>query len=222
MSQGDNQPRSQHGGMVRVVGEEERLWVVQAQKGDQNAFARLVEVYQVPVYSLAYRMLGNAIEAEDAAQEVFIRAYTRLDTCDPGRKFSSWILSIASHYCVDKLRRRKGDWVSIEEEAFSYKLLDRRPKPEEVTLQREQSAIIQGLMQRLPPQYRLVVALRYWHDLSYEEIAGMTQTTESAVKSRLHRARQMMAMMLGKIEASEGVQDASERRVREHALSGSF
>ena len=89
----------------------ESNWIQQARAGDQaasaDAFSRLVEAYQTPIYNLAYRMLGNRTEAEDAAQETFIRAYTRLDTYDPGRKFSSWLLSIASHYCVDVLRRRR-------------------------------------------------------------------------------------------------------------------
>lgn len=202
--------------------EQERLWVVQAQRGDQDAFAKLVEAYQMPVYNLAYRMLGNAAEAEDAAQEAFLRAYTKLDTCDPERKFSSWILSIASHYCVDRLRRRRGDCVSIEEDATARWLLDKRPRPEEQTLQREQSTMIRDLLARLPAQYRLVVSLRYWYDLSYEEIAGMTRTTESAVKSRLHRARQMMAMMLDGVEAGESVREHGERRVPENALSRCF
>lgn len=222
MNQGDDPPRSGREGMVRVAAEEERLWVLKAQKGDQNAFARLVEAYQAPIYNLAYRLLGNPTEAEDAAQEVFIRAYTKLDTCDPQRRFSSWILSIAAHYCVDRLRRRKGDWASLEDEAASFSLTDRQPRPEEVALQREQSAIIQDLLQRLPPSYRLVVTLRYWYDLSYEEIAAMTQSTESAVKSRLHRARQMMAAMLAQAEAGRGIQEANERRMEEHAVSRSF
>jgi|YNPNPStandDraft_1061719.scaffolds.fasta_scaffold70942_2 RNA polymerase sigma-70 factor (ECF subfamily) len=222
MNRGNDPPRWQHGGMVGVAAEEERLWVLKAQKGDQSAFTRLVEAYQAPVYNLAYRLLGNPAEAEDAAQEVFIRAYTKLDTCDPERRFSSWILSIAAHYCVDRLRRRKGDWVSIEEGATAFSLPDRRPKPEELALRREQSAIIQDLLQRLPPQYRLVVVLRYWYDCSYEEIAAMTQSTESAVKSRLHRARQMIAAMLAQIEAGKGIQEANERRMKEHAVSRSF
>lgn len=222
MSRGDDPPRLGRGGVVRMAADEERLWVLRAQKGDQNAFARLVEAYQAPVYNLAYRLLGNPAEAEDAAQEVFIRAYTKLDTYDPERRFSSWILSIAAHYCVDRLRRRKGDWVSIEGEATSTILSDRRPKPEEVALQREQGAIVQDLLQRLPPSYRLVVILRYWYDLSYEEIATMTQSTESAIKSRLHRARQMLAAMLAQAEAGRGIQEANERRMREHAVSRSF
>ena len=82
-------------------------WVREARTGDAAAFSKLVEAYQTPVYNLAYRMLGNAAEAEDAAQETFIRAYTRLNTYDPDRKFSSWLLAIASHYCIDVLRRRR-------------------------------------------------------------------------------------------------------------------
>ena len=86
---------------------DEQAWLEQASKGDKVAFGHLVEAYQTPVYNLAYRMLGNMVEAEDAAQETFIRAYTRLDTYDPTRKFSSWLLAITSHYCIDLLRKRR-------------------------------------------------------------------------------------------------------------------
>jgi len=87
--------------------EEEKVWIQRALAGDQDAFACLVEAYQTAVYNLAYRMLGNAVEAEDAAQEAFLKAYTRLKTYDSGRKFSSWLLAIASHHCIDRLRQRR-------------------------------------------------------------------------------------------------------------------
>ena len=82
-------------------------WLKKAQKGDDLAFSYLVEAYQRPVYNLCYRMLGNAGDAEDAAQETFIRAYKALHSYDPSRKFSTWLLSIASNYCIDQHRRRK-------------------------------------------------------------------------------------------------------------------
>src|SRR2546423_1352450 len=85
-------------------------------RGDRAAYSRLVEVYQVPVFNLAYRMLGDAHEAEDAAQETFLRAYTHLNSYQPDRKFSSWLLSITSHYCIDRLRRQRVNWMSLEEE----------------------------------------------------------------------------------------------------------
>ena len=121
--------RAIDGGGGGVAADVESVWIDDAQQGSDDAFARLVGAYQVPVYNLAYRMLGNASEAEDAAQETFLRAYRRLETYDSGYKFSSWILSIASHYCVDRLRRRRGNTLSMEESESSRWLPDERPRP---------------------------------------------------------------------------------------------
>jgi RNA polymerase sigma-70 factor, ECF subfamily len=205
-----------------VLGEQELTWVLQARKGDQSAFAKLVEAYQVPVYNLAYRMLGTPNEAEDAAQETFLRAYTHLESYDASRKFSSWILSIASHHCVDRLRRRRGNTVSMEEIMSWRWVPDDLPKPEEQTVQHEDRAVIRRLLDQLPGPYRLVIVLRYWNELSYEEMAEVTHTTESAVKSRLHRAREMMAVMLAAEQGGASVANHSGRRVPEHAMSRSF
>ncbi len=197
--------------------EQEQVWVLQARRGDPEAFAKIVEAYQVPVYNLAYRMLGNSAEAEDASQETFIRAYTRLETYDPTRKFSSWVLSIASHHCIDRLRRRRGGTISMEETLGQRWIPDEAPKPEEQTLKGEQRDMVCDLLADLPPQYRLALVLRYWHDLSYEEIAEMTDSSVSAIKSRLHRARGMVARRL---EERDGASAAKrgERRVRENAV----
>jgi RNA polymerase sigma-70 factor, ECF subfamily len=209
--------------MGAVVAGQEQSWVVRARQGDQEAFAKLVGVYQMPVFNLAYRMLGGSGEAEDAAQETFLRAYTALASYDPSRKFSSWILSIASHYCVDRLRRRRGGvHLSIEEDATAHWIPDERPLPEEETLEHEQRAAIQGLLAQLSSADRLVIVLRYWHDLSYDEIAEMTHTSESAVKSRLHRARALMAAQLDEDKATGNVAQSQGRRVPEHAMSRSY
>ena len=202
--------------------DEERLWVLRAQRGDQASFAKLVEAYQVPVYNLAYRMLGRATEAEDAAQETFLRAYKRLDTCDPQLKFSSWILSIASHYCVDRLRRRRGQTLSMEEIESWRWVPDERPRPEEQTLGRERAQVIRLLLDRLPVPYRLVIILLYWYDLSYEEIAEVTESTQSAVKSRLHRARRAMASMIADSPEVEAAAEHEGRRASENVLSRIF
>jgi RNA polymerase sigma-70 factor (ECF subfamily) len=168
--------------------------ITAARRGNMAAFTRLVEAYQRPVYNLAYRMLGNGPEAEEAAQETFLRAYTQLATYQPGRKFSSWLLSIASHYCIDLLRRRRMTWLSIEdEEAPEEMLASVEPGPEETMLQNEQETLVRKMLATLPPDYRLPVVLRYWNELSYEEIAEATHTTVSAVKSKLFRARAMLA-----------------------------
>jgi len=192
------------------------------QRGSKEAFAKLVEAYQAPVYNLAYRMLGNPTDAEDAVQETFLRAYKRFETYDASRKFSSWILSIASHYCVDRLRRRRGNWASWEELMSWRWVPDERPRPEERALQREQEDLVGHILDQLPPQYRLAIVLRYWYDYSYLEIAQITQSTQSAVKSRLHRARQMMAVKLAQAQAATPRKEPTERRISENALSRSF
>ena len=203
--------------------DQERAWVLATLGGDHDAFAKLVEVYQGPVYNLAYRMLGTAADAEDATQESFLRAYTRLDTYDPGRKFSSWILSVASHYCVDRLRRRRGRNVSMEDVRGWRWIPDDDPKPEEYAARHEREATIRRMLGDLPPQYRLVIVLRYWQDLSYEEIAEITESTQSAIKSRLHRARRMMAEMIREADPELGAaHDRGAWRSSENALSRSF
>ncbi len=174
----------------------EGLWVAQALRGDQRAFAQLVDIYKTAVYNLCYRMLGNAPEAEDAAQETFVRVYTHLKTYDPQQKLSSWILAVASHYCVDRLRRRRITWVSLDEGPAPEPVSAGVVHPEDVVMESESSAEIRHWLQLLPADYRLVITLRYWQDLSYTEIAEVTGASESAVKSKLHRARCMLAQQV--------------------------
>ncbi len=184
---------------------DEREWIRLAQEGDQTAFSRLVGAYQTPVYNLAYRMLGNRAEAEDATQETFLRAYTNLRSYDLQRPFSSWLLSIASHYCIDRLRRRRITWLSFEDEiAASDETGDTTEihlkgeflNPESVVARQEQETQIQHLLAALSPADRAAITLRYWYDYSYEEIARTLNMTVSAVKSRLHRARRDLAQMI--------------------------
>ena len=169
--------------------DQELLWLEQARRGDQAAFSRLVEAYQRPVYNLCYRMLSNAPEAEDAAQETFMRMYTKLHTYQPDRKLSSWVLSIASHYCIDRLRRRRGQWLSLDEEPVATTLPSQNRGPEDLAMRAESRDEVQRLVDMLPAAYRVPLILRYWHDLSYAEIAEVMGLTVQAVKSRLHRAR---------------------------------
>jgi RNA polymerase sigma-70 factor (ECF subfamily) len=174
---------------------EEQVWLEQARKGDKAAFGRLVEAYQGPVYNLAYRMLGNSGEAEEAAQEAFIRAYTRIHTYDSAHKFSTWLLSITSNYCIDLIRKRRATYLSIDEPLAPHPALqsDREKGPEAQLVTSEQNELIQSLLNELQPEYREAVVLRYWHELSYEEIAATMDTTVSAIKSRLFRARKQLA-----------------------------
>ena len=171
----------------------EARWLERARRGDEQAFAELVEAYQRPVFNLCYRMLGETGEAEDAAQESFLRAHHNMRRYDPTRSFSTWLLSIASHHCIDQLRRRRLVVDSLEELEPWEEPADEHPGPESAAARREGREAARALLARLGPQDRAVVVLRYWEDLSTEEIAHALSLTVKAVKSRLHRARKQMA-----------------------------
>src|SRR5215831_18900139 len=173
--------------------------------GEQDAFAQLVERYKDPVYHVAYRMLGNAAEAEDVAQEAFVRAYTQLSTYKSEHRFSTWLLSIASHLAIDQLRRRRFLALPLEDVPLLEWLADDDTSPEEAALEGEQQDEMQQLIAKLPAKYRAVVILRYWQDLSYEEIATALNLTPALVKARLHRARELLARYLKDEETEEGM-----------------
>jgi len=175
----------------------ERDYLRNAQNGDQQAFAHIVQSYQRPVYNLCYRMLGNQQEAEDATQETFIRAYTNLDRFNPDRKFLNWVLTIASNHCIDRLRKRRINWSSLEDDP----LVEKVPMPETIDPYRsaerqEMAEQVQQWIDQLSPDYRTPIVLLYWYGYSYEEIAEVMDISVSAVKSRLHRARKQIAQMI--------------------------
>lgn len=168
-------------------------WVSRAQNGDVEAFSSLLETYQKPVYNLCYRMLGDAYEAEDASQEAFLRAYKHIHRYDSQRSFSTWMLSIAAHYCIDQIRRRRFPVLSLDDDDSYLDPPDHEPGPETALLTSENQQQVQALLSSLSAQDRAAVVMRYWYDLSYEEIAETLSLTVSAVKSRLHRARRELA-----------------------------
>ena len=139
----------------------EQGWVEAARRGDKQAFSQLVQAYQRPVYNLTYRMLGNSEEAEDAAQETFLRAYARLSQYDPQMKFSTWVFSIANHHCIDRLRKRRATHISIDDNPVLENLQEETPLPEHQALEQEQSIELQGLINLLEPEYRTPLVLRY-------------------------------------------------------------
>src|SRR5579859_3959375 len=121
---------------------------------DQEAFASLVEKYKDPVYNVAYRMLGNGTEAEDIAQEAFVRAYTQIGTYKEQHRFSTWLLSITSHLAIDQLRRRRFLALPLEDVPFLEWLADSDTGPEESAIEGERQDEMQHLIQKLPSKYR--------------------------------------------------------------------
>lgn len=170
-------------------------WLDEAIQGNEEAYCLLVEHYQNGVFNLCYRMLGNRQEAEDAAQEVFWRAYRALHRYDPTRSFQTWLLSIASHFCIDQQRKRRLNLVPIDtpfEETFH----DNSPTPESVYNHNERASQIEDLMNELKPTDRAALVLRYYQQMSEKEIADTLSLSVSAVKSRLFRARKELAQLM--------------------------
>lgn len=184
-----------------VEGLDEQACVLAARSGDRGAFEALVARYERPVYNLALRMLGRGEDAEDASQEVFLKAYRALAAYDSGRPFSTWLLSIAAHHCIDRIRRRRMREVSLDALPPWRQLAAQTPDPEDEAVYQDHSTRIRRVLQELPEDYRLAVVLRYWHDFGYAEIAALTGESESAIKSRLHRARRQLAEHLTGVEA---------------------
>ncbi len=192
---------------------QESEWLQKAIQGDQDAFANIVETYQRPVYNLCYRMLGEALEAEDAAQETFWRAYQNLRRYDPNRSFPTWLLSIAAHYCIDQQRKRRFNTLALDilpEEDVP----DTAPSPEKVFGRLEEMGQLNRVLSKLGPQDRAAIILRYWYDFSEEEIARNLSLTVSAVKSRLFRARKELAQTW-EVQAVNGSAGQPERRKHE-------
>ncbi|OGO26850.1 MAG: hypothetical protein A2Z16_16490 [Chloroflexi bacterium RBG_16_54_18] len=172
--------------------EVEKLWLSRALKGDADAFGRLVETFQGPVHNLCHRMLSDPAEAEDASQETFLRAYRSLGRYDVTRSFSTWLLSIAAHFCIDQIRRRRMTIVPFEDLPYE-EVRDPSPNPEAEVSAWEDQKMVESLLAALNPTDRASIIMYYWYDLSYEEIASALSLTTSAVKSRLHRARKELA-----------------------------
>ena len=196
--------------------DEEKAWILQAQQGSDDAFTYLVETYQKPVYNLCYRMLGVPDYAEDAAQESFLRAYKNLHRYDINRSFATWLLSIAAHYCIDKMRRKKLRTFSLHDDEGTPReyIADASAiQPERALVSSDQREEIQELLLSLGELDRAAITLRYWHEASEVEIAETLGITVSAVKSRLHRARRK----LGEIRQAEN----EERSISERMPYGS-
>jgi len=176
--------------------------VRRALAGEERAFAQLLERYRSRVYGLALRMVQRPEDAADIAQEAFVRAFQALDSFDPSKSFGAWIARIAANLCIDHYRRRRLRLVSLdapidaESSERSRELPDPAMLPDEVVSRAESASRMDGLIQGLPPRYRVVILLRYKEDLAYEEIAEILRLPLGTVKARLHRAHHILKRRL--------------------------
>jgi RNA polymerase sigma-70 factor (ECF subfamily) len=173
-----------------------------ARNGDRNAFAELVELYKDKIFHLAYRMLNNKQEAEDAVQETFLRVYTNLHRYDENQKFSTWIFRIGTNLCIDKLRRRKptysldAEMTDGEGNDYYAMLPSDEDTPEKQLMVSETQAQLHRAIESLPEKYKSVVVLRYLHDMSLQEISDVLDMPVTTIKTRVHRGREYLRKRL--------------------------
>jgi len=171
---------------------EESSLVGRCRAGDAAAFDALVARHASVVYNLAYRMLGDPDDAEDAAQTAFIRAYTSIRAFRGGSSFGTWLYRIALNICLDQLksRRRQPEMVSeLPETVTGAPLAPPSDDPESAVLRGERQELIQTAINSLPEAQRVVLVLSDLQGMTYEEIVEITGATLGTVKSRLNRAR---------------------------------
>lgn len=177
----------------------DELLIEQCKQGSQEAFSRLVLHHQDAVYSLCYRMTGNAMEAEDLAQEAFLRLHRSLGQFRPGARLRPWLHKIVVNVCLDALRKRKDATLPLDELCAGHNeppAPHGETLPEEAYLGREARLSVQQALLRLPGEYRVALALRYLEDLSYQEIAEALGVPLSTVETRIWRAKRMLGQVL--------------------------
>ncbi len=169
------------------------------EKGDEKAYAELMQRYKKPVYHMILKMVRNVDDAEDLTIEAFAKAFRNLKKFNPEFTFSTWLFRIATNNCIDFIRKKKLDTFSINTsfkddngDSMDIDIKDFNLNPQEETIKSEKINIIQAIVTKLPPKYQILVRLRYFQELSYEEIAKEIDAPLGTVKAQLHRARELL------------------------------
>ncbi len=171
--------------------------------GSGKAYASLMASYREPLYLLLLRMTRNTTTADDLTVETFSKAFLQLHRYAPTAAFSSWLFAIGVHTYIDHLRKRRLETVPLSElsrnsagEFVEYPLPSPLPDPEEQLMLHQRDETLRQVVQQLKPAYRQVIELRYYEDLSYEEIADRLSLPLGTVKIRLSRAKQLLSATL--------------------------
>jgi RNA polymerase sigma-70 factor (ECF subfamily) len=190
--------------------EKEELLVKRAKRGDVSAFSELVRRYERYVLNLVYRTLGRSEDAEDIAQEAFVKAFLNIKKFKEESKFSTWLSKIVINLCMDKIREKankeenleEGVWLTIPQSSYY--------SPEETVERLEIQERIKKAVMSLPEDLRIVFVLREFEDLSYQEISEMLDIPIGTVESRLYRARMKLRSLLKDLKTLEEVTEKSE------------
>jgi len=166
--------------------------------GDQSAYERLMKKYYKLVSNLIYKMIYNKDDVEDLAQEAFIKAFNSLSKFDKQFAFSTWLYKIASNNCIDYIRKRKLNTISIDKEIetsdddFKFEIPDNDYKPDREIIESERKQVLENAINSLPEKYKTVIMLRHTEDMEYEEIAQKLNLPLGTVKAHIFRGRELL------------------------------
>ncbi len=176
--------------------EEERILIERCKNNEEGAWDELVSRFEKRVFNFAYRITGRYDEAEDIAQEAFIRVFNSIQTFRGDAVFTTWIYRIITNVYLDERKRSKShrqisldDNIELEENSVARQFEDEGPKPADIVENKERDSAVQRAINSLPDHQKIIVTLYHIQDLSYEEIAEILRHPIGTVKSRLNRAR---------------------------------
>lgn len=177
--------------------------VTQAKRGDQAAYAQLMNRYKDPVYYMLLKMANNQQDAEDLTIEAFGKAFKNLEQYTPNFAFSTWLFKIATNNCIDFIRRKRIEHISLntksgQKNSGSNNLIADVTNPEENLIKKQKAKTLRSVVTTLKPRYRKLVELRYFRELSYDEIAKELNLPLGTVKAQLFRARELLFNILKK------------------------
>ena len=175
--------------------------VERAKKDDQTAYAQLMNRYREAIYYMLLKMVNNASDAEDLTIEAFGKAFKNLEQYTPNFAFSTWLFKIASNNCIDFIRKKRIDHISLDREIgdkdrASNIIMAEVPDPEEDLIKKQKAKLMRSIVTTLKPRYRELVELRYFKEFSYEEIADELNLPLGTVKAQLFRARELLYNIL--------------------------
>lgn len=177
------------------------ILVQKANNGDQKAYAELLDRYRDAIYYMLLKMVNNTSDAEDLTIEAFGKAFKNIQQYTPNYAFSTWLFKIATNNCIDFIRKRKANHVSLdqnddEQERASMDIQAPVMDPEETMINDQKIKLMRAIVDKLKPRYRKLIELRYFKELSYEEIADELELPIGTVKAQLFRARELLYNIL--------------------------
>ncbi len=172
------------------------------EKGNQQAFAQLMDYYKDTIYFMLLKMTGSSIDAEDLTIEAFGKAFRNIKQYTPDYAFSTWLFKIASNNCIDHIRKKKKNVLAreqneeIDEQDSIREITAEQSDPEEKFIKDQKAELMREVVEKLKPRYRKLIELRYFRELSYEEICQEMQLPLGTVKAQLFRSRQLLYNIL--------------------------